>query len=338
MPPFTRADAVKSTAYEFDEVAPVEKEWFTVRKKLQDLHDLALALGLTSNQPGQAAVLVMPAFPTDANMNSFCAARLESLKKLYPGWKSWSLAAIPDALQSEVRKKLKRSYDQMIRDGQRMILDKLRTAKPTGDDATRDWHEIADWLMSPGLQDWRELLGYVARLLDPLAEDPAAAAANFLRKKRFDMQLRALTVSIPKNLPEGPLLPSDTMQVHVRPRGASTARSLSFRIDKGATVEGTRDKKYRFEAEGEGEGRLDYEPGDQFGAELPLMKGGKNWEFIWSNSATTSFTFDCLAREPYLRMAGATERGSLADGVTVTVDGRFPTIPALLPDVRRERK
>jgi GTPase SAR1 family protein len=337
-PPVGVAEGIRGNAYAFDDVTALQKEWLAAKKRLQDVRDMAIAVGLLRDRSGQSASLLISAIPADANLNSYCAARLESLKRLYPNYKNWSLASVPDALQNEIRKKLKKSYDQLLRDSQRMIFDQFRHDKPTGDDAPRDWRTIADWIVTPALKDWHELLATIAKMLDPLSADPVAEAAVFLKKDSFDIQLRALTVNIPKDLPQGLLTPAETMQVYLKPQGPNTIRStLVFRIDKSATIDGAREKKFRFVLE-EGDGKLLFKPGDDFGAELALSKGTKNWEFVWSNASTASYAFDALIREPNLRPAGATERGSLADGVSMIVDGRFPTVPALLPVVRRERK
>jgi GTPase SAR1 family protein len=337
-PPFRRSDAVKGVAYEFDEAKRAEQDWLGVRHKLIELRDLALALGLTRDQPGPEAVLVMGPLPPATSLNSFCAARWESLRKLYPSFSSWSLADLSDAPRGEARKKLKRCFDRLIRDGQRLLLDKLRELTPSGDDSPRDWQALAAWLMTPPLRDFRELLDFVSKLLDPTHEAPVAEAAGFLRQASFDIQLRRLTVVVPNNLPQGIMQPGGPLQVHWRPQGPNAVgATLMFRLDKKSVVEDARERKFTFILE-EGDGKVLFKPGDEFSAELPLLKAGKEWEFVWSHAPTASFAFACLTREPILRTAMAKERGSIAEGVTVTIDGRFPVVPALLPDLRRERK
>ncbi len=337
-PPFRRTEGIKGNAYEFEEVAAAEKEWLATRQKLRNVRDMAAALGLIGEQPNPAAVLTMVSIPADADINSVCAARFENLKRQYPDWKTWSLVSVPDGLQGELRKKLKRAVDQLIHDGQRLILEKLRQIRPSGPDTPSDWKEIAGWLTSPPLQGWRDLLGFAAKLLDPAGEDPVTAAVSFLQKDSFDMQLKALTVRIPANLPQGTMVPGEAVQVHFHPRDGKSERiTLSFRIDRSATVEEAQGKKYRFNLE-EGDGKVVFKPGDAFDAELPLMKGMKAWAFIWSKSGTASFAFGCLTREPLLRPSDAKEGGSIAEGVSVSVDGRFPGVPALLPNIPKERK
>ena len=96
-----------------------------------------------------------------------------------------------------------------------------------------------------------------------------ASLIAFLRKDTFDLELKALTVTIPKNLPQGPVAPEDPLQVHHRSQGEKPVDTvLSFHIDKNATVEEARERRYRFNLE-KGEGKLIFKPGDQFDAHLP---------------------------------------------------------------------
>ncbi len=217
-----------------------------------------------------------------------------------------------------------------------MILEKWRTSEPSGDDTPEDWHGIAELLTAKPLQEWRELLGFMAKLLDPQAEDPVAALVSFLKTDRFEMQLKAATIAIPKNLPQGPFSPADAFEVRWRSSRAK-ATTLRFRLDKSATDDGIRDTKYRFNLE-EGDSRISFQPGDQLNAVLGLTKGDKSWELIWSNGSTATYAFDALTRRPYLHQANVSDKGTLADGVIVNWEGKVPVAPLLLPDVRHARK
>ncbi len=333
--PFPRGEGARSVAYEFDETLAVEKDWLRARLKLETMRDLAAALGLVGDPA--SAVLELPPILPAADLNRFADSRLKQLRQIYPASGKWSLAALPDPLQQELRRKLQRSLDQLTLYGQQAIRARLREGRPPGDDSPRDWREIAEWLTSPAMLPTRELFAFVAQLLDPGAEDPVGATAAFLRKPSFEIQIKALMLSVPNNLPQGPFAPGEELLVFLRPQGATSARStLTFRIDRAATMEGVRDKQYRYKL-AEGEGKLTFRPLDEFGAELNLKKGDKIWQFIWSNARTASYAFESLNRAPYLTAASA-ERGSAADGVALTIDGKFPAVPALLPDVRRDKK
>lgn len=331
-PPFSADDPLKGHAYEFEEVTAAIKEWQQVRGKLQSLRDFAVALGLTRDEPGPAAVLMMPSVPPSEDLNAFCAGRLQRLRMLYPNWRNWSLEAVPDALRSDMRRRLKRSFDQLVRDSQRMILNYQQTPPTTRGDTPGDWLTIAGWLVSPELKDWREWLEVFNKLLDPKAADLAATTAKFLEQKSFEIQINSVAVIIPRNLPQGPFMPGDELRIQVGPNGDKPAqKTIVLTFDKSATE----DDGMRFRFKPKQDVKLDFRPGYIFEAELPLTKGGKNWSFIWNRSGTYSFAFEAFNREPLLRAEDAKERGSIADGVTVKVEGVFPQVPALVPITRK---
>jgi len=337
-PPVAREEPIKGAAFEFDEVALADKEWQAVRQRLIQVRDMGIALGALGDPQRSESVLAIAPAAADANLNSLAAARLEGLEKFFPKYKLWSLSSVPDDIKGELTRKLRRSYEQWLRDSQRMILAKYRQLRPSGEDTPKDWNDIADWLLQPELKQWHELTTFLSKLLEPAAGDPVETTAEFLRKKTFDIQIRFVTLSIPNNLPQGPLAPTELLKVHLRTQGTPSIRStLAFRIIKGETVEGTRDKKYRYVLD-EGDGRLTFKPGDEFGAELRAMKGDKPWQFTWLSSRTASFAFEALSRPPTLQPVGSDDRGPSADGVTLLIEGKFPTVPALIPDVRRDRK
>jgi hypothetical protein len=159
-----------------------------------------------------------------------------------------------------------------------------------------------------------------------------------MRKTNFDMQFQSLTVRIPNSLPQGVMTPKGPLLVLHRSQEENAAgATLSFPLAPAVTVEEVREKKYRFVLV-EGNGKVVFKPGDEFRAELPLTAGGKPWEFIWSNSGMASYSFDCLVREPLLHMVGAAGKGSVADGVSVSIEGIFPSPPQLLPCLKKEGK
>lgn len=348
-PPFPRDMSIRGAAYAFDETKlNAEKEWLRSRLKLATMRDLASALGVIGD--GTGATLEFSATGSGSDLNHFAAVRLEQLRQLYPASGKWDLATLPDPLQTELRKKVQRSADQLTLYGQQAILARMRQGKPAGEDTPRDWKEIADWLISPSLREARELFAFVAHLLDPTAKDPISAAAEFLhepqdashrtgsQKPSFEIDIKALTLTIPNNLPQGPFIPGEELYVFLRPQGATATRqTLTLRIDRSATVEGVRDKQYHYKLT-DREGVLRFKPFDEFGAELNLKKGEKVWQFIWSNARTSSYAFESLKNAPLVTAGGSSERGTQADGVTLAIEGKFPSVPALLPDVRPYKK
>jgi hypothetical protein len=238
-----------------------------------------------------------------------------------------------------MRKRLRRSLDQLNRDGRQIILAKLRQSRPAGADMPKDWPPIGEWLLSSALQHWRTLFGIVSKLHNPLSENPVTVAAEFLKRASFDLQLRAITITIPNSLPQGPVMPSESLALNFRPQAIEDKKqtTLLFRLDKSATTDNLRERKYRFVLS-EGDGRLEFKPGDMIQAELRVAKGERMLQLVWSRSRTASFAFEALQREPMLTAVGATEAGAIADGVILNADGMLPTFPELLPDVRRDRK
>ena len=349
-PPFPRDASIRGAAYEFDETKlDAEKEWLRSRLKLATMRDLASALGVIGD--GTGATLEFSATGPGSDLNRFAATRLEQLHQLYPANGKWDLASLPDPLQTDLRKKVQRSADQLTLYGQKAILARMRQGKPAGEDTPRDWKEIADWLISPEMREARELFTFVARLLDSAAEDPISATAEFLhgpqnaahrtesQKSSFEIKIKALTLTIPNKLPQGPFIPGEDLYVFLRPQGATATRqTLTLRIDRSATVEGTHDKQYQYKLMDDREGVLRFRPFDEFGAELNLKKGDKVWQFIWSSARTSSYAFESLKNAPFVTAAGLSERGTQADGVTLGIEGKFPTVPALLPDTRLDKK
>ena len=335
-PPVNRTDALKGAAYDFDEVVLVENEWLDVRQRLQWVRDLAMALGLI----GDPSTAVLAFYGSDEmDLGRSASIRLEKLKELYPNFMAWKITAIPDVLKAELRKKLQRSLEQMIYDGKQAVRSHLATNGKAGEDTAADWHAVAKWLLSDPMKDWHDLLAFMTKLLDPSLPDPVVALASFLQKDQFDVQIRELRLSIPNNLPQGSLTPADMLTLHFRPRGEKTiGTTLSYRLDKAATEDNAREKKYRFVIDS-GDGKLTFKPGDELTAQLRLTKGSRTWQFSWANHKTAAYSLEALVREPFLHEAGSVERMTIADGVSLTVvDGLFPSIPVLLPDLRRNGK
>ena len=329
-PPITSGDGVKATALVFGEVRRAEDEWRAVRGKLVSLRDLALALGIVGDPDKDAAVLVFPKM-LDGDLNAFASAKLTSIRTRYPSFESWSLEGIPEPLKDDVRKSLQSSYDHLIRASRRMILNRFREIRPRGDDEWADWQMIAPWLQSPELKDWRELVGLLAHIFDPKAADPVATTAAFLKTNRIELQIKAVTITLPNNLPQGAFTSEGEFKITQQYQGKNAGQNvLMFKLKD--TKNATREKSYRFEIE-KGEGRILFKPGDRLSAELRLARANKDWQLTWSNARTACYGFECLQREPLLRLVDAKEKGVLVDGVRIQIDGLLPTVPELLPDV-----
>jgi hypothetical protein len=327
--PFPRSDPAQGPAHEYDDVAVARADWERSRDRLAMLRDLATALGLLGDDPAKAP-LALTAPPGDASIPELASRRWQALKTLYPDYAKWSLALVPDAVRPEFERRLRRSVEQANRDGQKLILDKLVGLNTSGKEEPADWPRIGEYLLSPPLTDWRDLVGYLNRLLDPSAEDPVQATAAFVRRTSFDLDPRRVKVRIPDTLSDAPVRPAgDLTLVHRKTQGGEPVR-ITLRPEGDAQ----RDKQsviYTFAVSGAS--AITYRPGDTFFAELPALKGDRDLKFTWAMSRTLSFQFERLVQVPRLHSPDQSNaEGLVAEGVTTTVtEGSFPIVPAMIP-------
>jgi hypothetical protein len=334
-PPFPPGDPARGQAYDFDEVAIARSDWEKTRDRLYQLRDMATALGLVGDPDASKAPLALDPPAADANIPEFATRRWRDLNTHYPGFAKWSLAAFPDAVWPELMRRLRRSMDQANRDGQRLILEQLKAINTTGKEEPGDWPQVAEYLLSPPLQDWRALTAFLARLADPAAEPPVESTASFLRQTSFELDPKKLRLRIPDTLSDAPVRPNGDLVLVIR-EGAEEVR-----ITLRSTGDAERDRQslvYTFTAQARS--AVTYRPGDRFVAELPVRKGDRDLKFTWAASRTMSFQFERLLREPRLHSADQSNvEGLLAEGVTATVtEGKFPTVPPMVPIVRLEKK
>lgn len=333
-PPFPRTDPAQGPAHEFDDVAVARADWERSRDRLTRLRDLSTALGLLGNDPTKAPLAPTPT-PADANIAELASRRWQALKTTYPEFARWTPAEFPDAVRPELERQLRRVVDQMTRDGQRLILDKLKGLNTSGREEPADWPRVGEYLLSPTLADWRAVVGYVNQLLEPAAENPVDVTAAFVRRTSFELDPRRVRVRIPDTLSDAPVRPAgDLVLVHQKAEGGEPVR-VTLRPE-GDPQRDRLTVVYTFA----GGSPVSYRPGDAYYAELPVKKGDQDLRFTWSAARTRSFQFETLVREP--RMHAPDQRnfdGLPADGVTATVaEGKFPTVPAMVPVVRFDQK
>jgi GTPase SAR1 family protein len=341
-PPFAEADPVRGAAYYLDEVVRARRDWEQARERLGRLRDLATALGLVGNPSAPQAALDLTEPPAGTDINALARQRLEALRRYYPDYETWSPATLPDPVRPQIVGRLQRTFDLAIRNGQRMIAERLRADNPTGPERHTDWLQIADWIMSPSVREWRELATILAKLLNPSAEDPALTLAGFLRKPAFDIELRKLKLRIPDNLRGQRLRPAGPLVVYYRGAADENAPYAPIRFKQ--VGEPARDPEgaalsYTFQLE-EGDGKFRYKPGDIFWADLRLKEGDRDWQLTWARRRSASYQFERLTTEPSLHDPQRDiSTGEFAEGVQITVtDGKLPAIPALLPEVTFEKK
>jgi hypothetical protein len=178
------------------------------------------------------------------------------------------------------------------------------------------------------------LTGYLSRLLDPAAEDPVQVAAAFVRRTSFDLEPKRVRIRIPDTLSDAPVRPGGNLVlIHQKPGGEPTRITLK---PKGDPERDQQTMIYTFA----GGTAFTYRLGDIFYAELLAKKGDRDLKFTWASSRTLSFQFERLVREPRMHTPDQSNvEGLVAEGVTTTVsEGKFPTVPALVPVVRFAEK
>src|SRR5262245_15102888 len=333
--PVRRDDPALAGAFAYDEVALAEGDWQRTYRRLANVRDMAAALGLIGDVMAPKAPLAPVESPPETDIATLAARRWKDLKTHYPDYAKWSLADVPDTLRPEVERRLRRTLDQLFRDGQRLILARLKAINPTDREIPADWPRVAEYLLS--LTEYRELTAFVAKLADPDADDPVHATAFFLRRETFDLDIRRVRLRIPDTLSDAIVRPAGNLTiVHRKADGGEPVR-ITLRPDG----EPQRDKQslvYSFVVAGPS--TLTYRPGDPFLAELPVRKGDRDLKFTWANSRTTSYQFERLVREPRLHTPEQSHaEGVVAEGVTTEVtDGKFPMVPPLVPVVRLDPK
>ncbi|MBO0700026.1 MAG: GTPase domain-containing protein [Zavarzinella sp.] len=334
--PVPKSDPAVGIAHDYDDVGVAEADWQRTRDRLVRVRDLAMALGVLGDASGPRAPLALAPPPPDAKIPELASRRLQNLKTYYPDASKWSLALVPDTIRPELERPLRRSIDQANRDGQRLILDRLMSLNTSGREEPADWPRVGEYLLSPPLQDWRELVAFLNRLADPTAEDPVQATAAFLRRTTFDIDPRRLRLRIPDTLSDAPVRPAGDFTLVYR----RAERGDPVRVALRPEGEPQRDKQslvYTFSGSGPG---ITYRPGDRLYAELPVRKGDRELRLTWSRARAESFQFESLQREPRLHAPDQNYlEGVIADGVTVAItDGKFPIVPPMVPAVRFEKK
>jgi hypothetical protein len=315
-------------------VARARSDWEQTRQSLERLRDLAAALGLTGEAnaplriPGQDFTVAQ------------AGDRLQTLKKSYPRYTEWSLASLPEAVQTPVRRAAEAAYQNLVKAGQDAILARLQQGD--GRETRERWLAVADWVVkAPELADWRELVAVAGRLADPRGEDPVPALAGFLRRDRFDLEIRRVRVTIPDNLAADRLSPAGDLTVYLRPPGdGGETTTLALKRDPEVVRDSIRGTStYTFVTDGPG--KLTYRPGDLFWADLPLRDpSGRDWKLTWTKCRSLTYQFERLTRAPRLHRAGQdSSSGTSAEDVTTVVlpEGGIPKVPDLLPVVPVKR-
>lgn len=328
-PPFPRTDPSRGGAFAYDEVGLAESEWQTAKQKLAQVYDMAAVFGLIGNPTAPTAPLALTELPMGADVLGEASRRWKLLKKHYPEHTRWVVADLPDGVRIDVERALKKSNEQAIRDGQRVVLERFVSINPALAETPGDWPRLADYLLSPALEEWRELGTVLARLQDPKAEGPAPYTAAFLKKSSFDLQPKKVRVRVPDTLSDAIVRPNGDLKLVVK---RATGEATTLLMKPATEVRDKQSMLYTFI----GDGSLTYRPGDTFHAELPVRKGERDLKLTWASSRTQTFQFERLLLSPRLHAADQSNiEGTVAEGVSASVlEGVFPMVPGMVPIIR----
>jgi hypothetical protein len=325
-------------AFETARVEQARQDWQATSSRLRHLRDLTDAIGLTTGPGSRDPVLDLPEpGPELAGSKDLAAARLAALRAAFPPpaypsdeYPEWAVTNFPDPVRKAIDVRLRSIFDTGVRHVRRLI----GRAAPVPETA-EGWRKVADTLLQePALKAWGRLLGLYRRWLDPAAaSDPVTELVEFLRRDRFELNLKTVRVAIPDDLLGQRATPSGRLVVTHTPDGGQPVE-YAFRQegegkpDRPATI-------YTFIPDGHS-GTIQYRPGDGLAAALPLRADGEAYRLVWQSGRSTVYQIDRLAQPPRLERVGPVPAPVPAAGVRLTVmpPGGLPAVPVLLPDLR----
>lgn len=319
-----------AAAFAFDRVERAKRDWQDTGGRLKALRDLCDALGLTTGPNTPPPVLDLPEPAADGS-KELAAARLTALRQHYPSesYAEWELTNFPDPVRGVLANRLAAVSETGTRHVRRLV------AGAVGSGAEWIvWSALADGLLQePGVVAWGQLLALLDRWQSaPSAPaNPVAALAEFVKRDRFDLELKSVSVAVPDDLLDPRPLPAGPLVVTHTPAGRPPVE-YRFRVDG----EPRRERPmtiHAFAPDGH-PGRIEYRPGDGLTATLPLRSDGADARLVWAVSRTPVYQFDALARPPRLERGGPVRTSEPASGVrlTVTPPGGLPAVPAVVPD------
>jgi hypothetical protein len=297
------------------------------------VRDLAAALGLISVQD-RPPLLVIPR-PPEFTVDD-ARGRLVELQRAYPEKNQLSIPDdLPDGVAGPLRRAAGEQYEHLLEAGRREVARQLqKRAGPDRQETPQLWRDLRTWLESPEeLTAWRSLAAILGKLHNPDWADPVVVLANFLKKDRFELDVRrpTLTVPIPLNVrPVGKLLIYHS-------RVSAQAPALVLEVADTSTDMAARVRTYTFRPEGEGR-LLAFQPGDSIWATLQVERDGSpDWVLTWARSRSSVYQFEHLTTAPQLhRKDQEPAQGETAAGVALTFSppSGVPAVPDLMPVVK----
>lgn len=331
-------------AFDFDRVDQVRYDWKETRDRLTDLRDMADALGTAAGPGTPPAILDLPEPTGDpAASRPLAAERLKQLAEVYhvtaETAAKWAMSRFPDPVRGELQRRLQRAFDAGVRHARGLIRDKLGASATGFVETHAAWESVAAWLdADPQLQSWGRLLRLLARWAAPEfpAEDPVSELAAFLRKERFDADLRSVELTVPDDLRAQRVVPAGNL-VLTNTQAGQPPREYAFRPVGTPRREGPT-AVYRFVPDGH-DGRVTFRPGDGVTAALRVRSGGQEFRLEWANGRSAVYQFGRLTREPSIRRADPAAPAEPATGVRLAAvpETGLPAVPVLLPDVTAGR-
>ncbi|OWK40908.1 hypothetical protein FRUB_04800 [Fimbriiglobus ruber] len=322
-------------AFAADRVVRSATDWADARDRLTHLRDLADALGLIAGPGAPFAVLELPEPTPDGNgSRELAAARLAALRvafppPAYPGddYPEWVTDAFPDPVRKLLDTRLAGTFDVGARHARVVVAQLLNGAE----DRTRAADQIA---RDDGLKAWSRLLGLLRKWTAPPATpvvDPVRELVEFLKRDRFDLDLRSVVVTLPDDLLEQRPEPRGSFVVTHTPAGGAP-REYKFRVEGDGRREHAA-TAFTFVPDGPS-AAIPYRSGDGLTAALGLRAGGREYRLVWSGGRSAVYQFDRLWAPPKVEKVGPLPVPEPAPGVRLVVPppGTLPAIPALLPD------
>ncbi len=330
--PHSDRDAYYADAFRFEPVAAARSDYGLARDRFERLRQWVAALGMAGSlDDGSRQPLdIGTEFTLDA-----AGSRVRRLEESYPEVANAKRPPpLPDAVAAAIRSAAQRSHDRLMDCGAETVQARLRHSG-----ATRETHELwiglLPWLTDPpDLREWRKLATVLRLVIDPTLIDPVRELADFIRRDRFDVDIRRATLEIPSGLgftPTGPL----TIYKGATDAAVSPVHSLKL-ADANGTA-GANLASFVFLAEQPG--LIALRPGEFFFASAPVKKegDGDQWMLTWARRRSEVYPFECLNQPPRLHRKGQTNTdGELLENVVLKTspqDG-VPRVPALIPVVR----
>jgi hypothetical protein len=346
-----------STILEFDRVHQARALALSTVYELDTLRDIACALGLLED-PLRPDLLVLRASELTAPSVRQRYERLRNHPELlgslaglggspgmglvlpatfYPGHpfvsafpeylEDFTLARVPQAARPEVQRAASTSYRFLLPPMRERVLEEYRRVRSGGEEKAADWKKVAAWLergrQAPDtpLRPYRRLALVLARLARPGAEDPLEILARFLERDEFRTTVVGASLTIPSDLSVAPPDQAELVIEH-------GTRTLKFPLKPEKTPPGG--NVYFFEGASQ---QLDYRLGDSLKASL-VLRGNRS--FLWKESRTRTYAFECLNNPPLLVDKDQVEVAERAADVVLRLhyDGPgLPDIPEVLPAV-----